>query len=249
MMRAFLLARFTFHLSRSTRPVPRKSRAQRARSSLPLQSPLRSRRSSPSTGGASRASGSAAPARLVSARNAAKTGRTSSGSAAMGAIVISPCSAIPGSAAMVSTAPGNSSGRKPYLLASPETLTSSRMGSFFCGHEPAQPLRQLDAIHRVHHAGPRQHVLGLAALQVADQVPGRRRRRGDQLSDRLHLGRGLLHPVLAEDAQPGRTRRRDLLRRMHLAHRHQRHLSGITPGAPRGRGNPLLDRRDPDCNS
>ena len=78
--------------------------------------------------------------------------------------------------------------------------------------QTAQPPASLIAIHRVDHAGPRQHVLGLAALQMADHVPrpaATADGRDADAATACGLRRGFLHPVLAEDAQPGRLRRGD----------------------------------------
>ena len=74
----------------------------------------------------------------------------------------------------------------------------------------------------------------LVALQGADQVPLDVEDMGRQLAA---LGHGLLHPVLAEDAQTGVPGRGQGGRGLGLAGAHQDHAAGRAPAAPAG----LLD--------
>src|SRR5450755_173127 len=53
-----------------------------------------------------------------------------------------------------------------------------------------------------------------------------------QVAQSAHFGRKFLHPVLAEDAQPGGVGLADAFDRESLAHAHQRDVRGIASDSP-----------------
>ena len=126
-------------------------------------------------------------------------------------------------------------GATPLLPGSPATLTSTSTST----PEPCAVLGQLaqDGVagHGVDAPHVRQHLAHLAALQVADEVPGERRavRPGGR------LGLELLRAVLAQQRDAGLGQRAELLRRHVLDGRE--HLDRVRVAA--GRGTPRRSSR------
>ena len=78
-------------------------------------------------------------------------------------------------------------------------------------------LQQMERIHRLDERRVGNHVLDLVGLQMAYEVPL------DVGWERLGLGLQLQGTVLAETALPGLVGGHDVLHRLKLGNRHQRH--------------------------
>ena len=123
---------------------------------------------------------------------------------------------------------------------SPSTLYCTSTGSgparppavLLPAHRGVQRVGQPDAVHRLHPVRPADHRARLVPLQAADEVPARRRGRA-QPGHLGHLGRGLLHPVLAERGQPEVEQQRHVGGRHGLGHGQQGHRLRVPAGGAR----------------
>ena len=139
------------------------------------------------------------PCSAASSARRAKYGRDASGSSLNGGIVISPLTRT-GERAMKSP---SASGATPALLASPASSTSTRI-SVSASRVAAELLERRVGGDRVDQPDQRQDPLHLAALQVADEVPG------EGVAVRALLRLEVLEPVLADQLDPGLGEHRQL---------------------------------------
>ena len=148
------------------------------------------------------------PCSAASSARRAKCGREASGSWLKGGIVIRPETRT----GQRSMKPPRSPGATPPLPSSPATLTSTRTSVSGVAVAP-ELLEGRVGGDRVDQAADRQQLLDLAALEVADEVPGER------VPPALVLRGQVLLAVLADQRHPGLGQDAHLLERHVLGRR------------------------------
>ena len=105
-------------------------------------------------------------------------------------------------------------------------LHEARHAAILLVHRPGQGLYQARPVERMNGVEQRDGILRLVRLQLADQVQLHRRMRFAQAGP---FALRFLHAVFAEMPLAFAQQRLDRVRRMHLAHRDQRHVFGLAP--------------------